>query len=213
MAGLIGRKLGITRVFTEDGTSLPVTVIEAGPCPVVQVKTAERDGYAAIQLGFGERKPRRRTKALAGHAAKAGVEAAPRVLREIRLPAAAEGAESESYSVGQALTVEIFAPGDRVKVTGRSKGKGFQGVVKRHGFSGQPGSHGQPSIRVPGSIGPGTDPSRTVKGRRMAGQMGNARRTVRNLQVVRVDPARNLLLVRGAVPGARNGIVWIRKER
>lgn len=214
MAGLIGRKLGMTRVFTEDGTSLPVTAIEAGPCPVVQVKTPEKDGYAAIQLGFGARKPRRTTKALAGHAAKAGVEAAPRVLREIRLPAAAaEGEGATEYAVGQALTVELFAPGDRVKVTGRSKGRGFQGVVKRHGFHGQPGSHGQPSIRVPGSIGPGTDPSRTVKGRRMAGQMGDARCTVRNLQVVRVDPERNLLLVRGAVPGPRNGIVWIRKER
>lgn len=218
MAGLIGRKLGMTRVFTEDGTSVPVTAIEAGPCPVVQVKTVERDGYAAIQLGFGRRKPRRTTKALAAHAAKAGLEGAPRVLREIRLPGeggeGGEGAEAaEGYAVGQALTVEIFVPGDRVKVTGRSKGRGFQGVVKRHGFSGQPGSHGQPSIRVPGSVGPGTDPSRVIKGRRMGGHMGDARRTVRSLEVVKVDPERNLLLVKGAVPGPRNGIVWIRKER
>jgi large subunit ribosomal protein L3 len=213
MAGLIGRKLGMTRVFAEDGTAVPVTAIEAGPCPVVQVKTVEKDGYAAVQLGFGRRKPRRTPKALAAHAAKAGVEGAPRVLREIRLVPGAQGSAAETYEVGQALTVEIFQPGDRVKVTGRSKGRGFQGVVKRHGFSGQPGSHGQPSIRVPGSVGPGTDPSRVIKGRRMGGQMGNARSTVRNLEVVRVDAARNLLLVKGAVPGARNGIVWVRKER
>ncbi|MGH7544822.1 MAG: 50S ribosomal protein L3 [Gemmatimonadota bacterium] len=222
MAGLIGVKLGMTRVFREDGTAVPVTAIRAGPCPVVQVKTAERDGYAAVQIGFDRRKPVRTTKAAAGHAAKAAVEGAPRVLREIRLASGAEGAssaegaegtEATAFEVGQSLTVELFKPGDRVKVTGRSKGRGFQGVVKRHGFRGGPGSHGQPSIRVPGSVGPGTDPSRTIKGRRMGGQMGDARCTVRNLEVVRVDPERNLLLVRGAVPGPRNGIVWIRKER
>lgn len=217
MPGLIGRKLGMTRVFTEDGTAWPVTAIEAGPCPVVQVKTPERDGYAAVQLGFGRRKPVRATKALVGHAAKASFEGAPRVLREIRLPAApAEGdagdAAAPAYEVGQSLTVELFKPGDLVKVTGRSKGRGFQGVVKRHGFRGGPGSHGQPSIRVPGSVNPGTDPSRVIKGRRMAGHMGDARRTVRNLEIVRVDAERNLLLVKGAVPGPRNGIVWIRKE-
>lgn len=213
MAGLIGKKLGMTRVFREDGSALPVTAIEAGPCPVVQVKTAERDGYAAVQIGFGRRKPVRTTKAAAGHAAKAGIEGAPRVLREIRLASAGEAPEGAAFEVGQSLTVELFKAGDRVKVTGRSKGRGFQGVVKRHGFRGGPGSHGQPSTRVPGSVGPGTDPSRTIKGRRMAGQMGDAQCTVRNLEVVRVDAERNLLLVRGAVPGPRNGIVWIRKER
>lgn len=213
----------MTRIFREDGTAVPVTAIEAGPCPVVQVKTAERDGYAAVQIGFGRRKPVRTTKAAAGHAAKAGVEGAPRVLREIRLASeraeggkgteGGEGATGAAFEVGQSLTVELFKAGDRVKVTGRSKGRGFQGVVKRHGFRGGPGSHGQPSVRVPGSVGPGTDPSRTIKGRRMAGQMGNTRCTVRNLEVVRVDAERNLLLVGGAVPGPPNGIVWIRKEK
>jgi large subunit ribosomal protein L3 len=209
MAGLIGRKLGMTRVFAEDGTSVPVTAIEAGPCPVVQVKTRERDGYVAVQLGFERRKPRRTTKPLAGHAAKAGLEVAPRVLREFRW--GAEG-EAPPLEPGQVVTVEIFRPGERVKVTGTTKGRGFQGVVKRHGFAGQPGSHGQPSIRVPGSVGPGTDPSRVIKGRRMAGHMGAVRCTVRNLEVVRVDPERNLLLVKGAVPGPRNGLVLVRKE-
>ncbi len=217
MAGLIGRKLGMIRVFAEDGTAVPVTAIEAGPCPVVQVKSVEEDGYVAVQLGFGWRKPRRTTKPAAAHASKAGLEGAPRVLREFRIPEAAklerkEGEAGSAYAPGQTLTVELFTPGDRVKVTGRSKGRGFQGVVKRHGFRGGPGSHGQPSIRVPGSVGPGTDPSRTIKGRRMAGQMGATRSTVRNLEVVKVEPERNLLLVKGAVPGPRNGIVLIRKE-
>lgn len=215
MAGLIGRKLGMTRVFGPEGVSVPVTAIEAGPCPVVQVKAVEKDGYAAVQLGFGRRKPARTARPIAGHVSKAGLEAAPRVLREFRLPRSEPegGTPVEGYAPGQTLTVELFAPGDRVKVTGRSKGRGFQGVVKRHGFRGGPGSHGQPSIRVPGSVGSGTDPSRVIKGRRMPGQMGAARCTVRSLEVVKVVPERNLLLVKGAVPGPRNGIVLIRKER
>ncbi|MFQ5536460.1 MAG: 50S ribosomal protein L3 [Gemmatimonadota bacterium] len=205
MPGLIGRKIGMTRIFDEDGVQVPVTVIEAGPCPVVQVKTQEQDGYKAIQVGFGARKPKRTTKALAGHAAKAGLEKAPRLLREFTVNG------EEEYEVGQELTVEQFEAGDRVKVTGHSKGRGFQGVVKRHGFAGRPGGHGHPMSRNPGSLGPGTDPSRVIKGKKLPGRMGGTRTTIRNLQVVRVDGERNLLFVKGGVPGARDGYVLISK--
>jgi len=205
MAGLIGKKLGMTRVFDESGTVVPVTVIEAGPCPVVQVKSPEVDGYRAVQLGFGERKARRARKADTGHAAKAGLGHTPFVLREFPLSA------DESPEAGQSLTVEVFAAGDSVKVTGDSKGKGFQGVVKRHGFTGRPGGHGHPMSRTPGSIGPGTNPSRVIKGKKMPGQMGGTRTTIRNLKVVRVDPERNLIFLKGAVPGARNSVLFIQK--
>lgn len=208
MPGLIGRKLGMTQVFTEAGEAVGVTVLEVGPCPVVQVKTRERDGYEAIQLGFGRRKPRRATRPLAGHAARAGLEHVPAVLAEFAPEAGRE------YTPGEELTVEAFQPGDRVKITGRSKGRGFQGTVKRHNFGGGRGSHGGTSmLRAPGSIGPGTDPSRVIKGRKMSGQMGNTRRTALNRLVVQVDPERNLLLVLGSVPGARNAIVFIRPAR
>ena len=203
MAGLIGKKIGMTRVFDEDGVQVPVTVIEAGPCPVVQIKTEETDGYRAVQLGFGARKEKRATKPELGHAAKAGLEVAPRVLREFDL-----GGDAE-LEPGQELTVEQFEAGQIVKVTGTSKGKGFQGVVKRHGFAGRPGSHGHPMSRTGGSIGPGTDPSRVIKGRKMPGQMGNARTTIRNLEIVKVDPERNLLFIKGGVPGHRNSYVFI----
>lgn len=205
MAGLIGRKIGMTRIFDAEGMQVPVTVIEAGPCPVVQVLDQEPDGYRAVQLGLGAKKAVRATKAEVGHAAKAGLEAAPRILREFRL------GDGEQYEVGQQLTVELFAEGDRVKVTGQSKGRGFQGVVKRYGFAGRPGSHGHPRSRTPGSLGPGTDPSRVIKGKRMPGRMGGARTTVKNIQVVRVDNERNLLFVKGGVPGERNGYVLISK--
>jgi large subunit ribosomal protein L3 len=205
MAGLIGRKIGMTRVFDDEGTAVPVTVVEAGPCPVVQVKTEERDGYRAIQLGFGTKKEKRTTRPEMGHAAKAGLETAPHVLREFRLVG------DEEFEEGQELTVEVFSSGDRVKVTGTSKGRGFQGVVKRHGFAGRPGSHGHPLSRTPGSMGPGTDPSRVIKGKKLPGQMGSTRRTVRNLEIVRVDPERNLLFVKGGLPGARNSYVFIAK--
>jgi large subunit ribosomal protein L3 len=205
MAGLIGKKLGMTRVFDESGTVVPVTVIEAGPCPVVQVKSPEVDGYRAVQLGFGERKARRARKADTGHAAKAGLGHTPFVLREFPLSG------DESPEAGQSLTVEVFAAGDSVKVTGDSKGKGFQGVVKRHGFTGRPGGHGHPMSRTPGSIGPGTNPSRVIKGKKMPGQMGGTRTTIRNLKVVRVDPERNLIFLKGAVPGARNSVLFIQK--
>ncbi len=205
MPGLIGKKVGMTRIFDEDGVQVPVTVIEAGPCPVVQVKSEETDGYVSIQVGFGSRKEKHSTQAIRGHAAKAGLDAAPRLLREFSV------AEGDEYEVGQELTVEQFEAGDRVKVTGSSKGRGFQGVVKRYGFAGRPGGHGHPMSRTPGSIGPGTDPSRVIKGKKLPGRMGGTRTTIRNLQVVRVDGERNLLFLKGGVPGARDGYVLISK--
>lgn len=205
MAGLIGRKIGMTRVFDDEGRAVPVTVIEAGPCPVVQLKTEETDGYRAVQIGFGRKKERRSTRAELGHASKIGLDHAPRVLREFPLD---EGAELEP---GAELTVEIFGAGERVKIVGTSKGRGFQGGVKRHGFAGRPASHGHPMSRNPGSMGPGTDPSRVIKGKKLPGQMGAARTTIRNLQIVRVDPDRNLLFVKGGVPGPRNGYLFISK--
>jgi large subunit ribosomal protein L3 len=205
MPGLIGKKIGMTRIFDDEGIQIPVTVIEAGPCPVVSVRSQEQDGYQAIQLGFGAKKLKRTSKAEMGHVAKAGLEAAPRLMREFRT------GDGEEYEVGQRLTVELFEAGDRVKVTGRSKGRGFQGVVKRYGFRGRPASHGHPMSRNPGSLGPGTDPSRVIKGKKMPGRMGGDRQTIRNLQVVRVDGERNLLFVKGGVPGARDGYVLISK--
>ncbi len=202
---IIGRKLGMTQIFTETGEAVPVTVVEAGPCPVLQVKTAETDGYAAVQLGFGAKAEKHATKAERGHAAKAGLAQAPRRIREFRV------APDEAYEVGQTLTVEQFQPGDKVKVTGRTKGRGFQGVVKRHGFRGRPGSHGHPKARNPGTLGPGTNPSRVIKGKKLPGQMGDAKHTIRNLRIERVDAERNLLFIRGALPGARNSLVFVRK--
>jgi large subunit ribosomal protein L3 len=205
MPGLIGKKIGMTRIFDEEGQQIPVTVIEAGPCPVMSVRSGKRDGYDAIQLGYGAKKAKRTPGGEMGHAAKSGLEAAPRLMREFRI------GNGEEYEVGQQLTVELFEAGDRVKVTGRSKGRGFQGVVKRHGFKGRPGSHGHPMSRNPGSMGPGTDPSRVIKGKKLPGRMGGDRTTIRNLQVVRVDGERNLLFVKGGVPGARHGYVLISK--
>ena len=205
MAGLIGKKIGMTRIFDEGGAAVPVTVVEAGPCPVLQIKSAETDGYAAVQLGFGAQKDKRANKAEKGHAAKAGVEVAPRVVREFEL------SEGDEYELGQAITVEVFEVGDSVKVTGTTKGKGFQGVVKRYGFAGRPASHGHPKSRIPGSIGPGTDPSRVIKGKKLPGRMGGVRATLPNAKVVRVDLERNLLFIKGGVPGSRNGYLFIQK--
>lgn len=205
MPGLIGKKIGMTRIFNEDGVQVPVTVIEAGPCPVIGVRAPEQDGYQAVQIGYGAKKAKRTSAAEMGHAAKAGLEAAPRLMREFRYD------NGEEYEVGQELTVALFEAGDRVKVTGKSKGRGFQGVVKRHGFAGRPGGHGHPMSRNPGSIGPGTDPSRVIKGKKLPGRMGNERTTIRNLQIVRVDGERNLLFVKGGVPGARDGYLLISK--
>jgi large subunit ribosomal protein L3 len=205
MAGLIGKKIGMTRVFTEEGVAIPVTVVEAGPCPVVQVKTPETDGYDAIQLGFGAKKAKRAKKARLGHVAKAGLESAPAILREF------SPADGEAYELGQELTVEVFEVGESVRVTGTTKGRGFQGVMKRYGFAGRPASHGHPGSRTHGSMGPGTDPSRVIKGKKLPGQMGNVRQTIRNIKVVKVDLERNLLFLKGGVPGSRNSYVLITK--
>jgi large subunit ribosomal protein L3 len=205
MSVLLGRKLGMTQLYLPDGRAVACTVLEAGPCPVVQVRTLERDGYEAIQIGFEPIPERKVNKPLRGHFARAGV-APMRYLREFRVRAA-------EFSQGQMLTVELFAPGDRVKVSGVSKGRGFQGVVKRHGFAGVGmTTHGQSDrTRAPGSVGSSSFPSRSFKGLRMAGHMGNRRVTVRNLEVLKVLPEQNLLLVKGAVPGPINGLVEIVK--
>jgi large subunit ribosomal protein L3 len=205
MSAIIGRKLGMTQIFDTAGAAVPVTVIEAGPCPVTHVRTADVDGYTAVQLAWGAQKDSRATKAELGHARKAGLEHAPRVLKEFRT------GEDASYDVGQTLTVEQFEAGQRVRVVGTTKGKGFQGAMKRHGFHGRPGSHGHPKKRNVGTLGPGTNPSRTIKGKKMPGHMGDIQQTIRNLRVERVDAERNLLFIRGAVPGARNSLVFVKK--
>lgn len=201
--GLLGRKVGMTQIFDQDGRVVPVTVIQTGPCWVTQVKTQATDGYNAVQVGFEE--SRKLSSPERGHAAKAGTPML-RHLREWRVR------NPDRFSVGQRLDVSIFEPGELVAVVGTSKGKGFQGVVKRHGFAGGPKTHGQSDRhRAPGSIGSGTTPGRVLKGLRMAGRMGNERVTVKNLIVVRADTDRNLLLVRGAVPGPREGLVMVTK--
>ena len=205
MQGIIGRKIGMTRIFEADGRVEPVTVIEAGPCPVVQVHDGA-EGAKAAQLGFGEKKAKRSTKALAGHAKNAGLDTTPRILRSFPLPADSEA------KAGDTVTVEIFSPGDKVKITGTTKGRGFQGVVKRHGFHGGPATHGSTRYRNPGSMGMGTDPSRVIKGKKLPGHMGAARHTEVGLSVVKIDPEQNLLFVRGAVPGPTNGLVVVKKQ-
>jgi large subunit ribosomal protein L3 len=203
ITGLIGRKIGMTQVFTKDGTVESVTAIEAGPCTVTQIKTAAKEGYNAIQLGFGESK--RLNAPEKGHLGKLGLF---RHLREFRVD------EAPKVEVGHRVDVTLFQPGDKVDVIGLSKGRGFAGVVKRYHFAGGPKTHGQSDRhRAPGAIGSGTTPGHIVKGLRMAGHMGNARVTVRRLEVVRSDPDRNLLLVKGAVPGAKDGLLEIRKSR
>ena len=205
MAGLIGRKIGMTQIFTDEGKAVGVTVLEVGPCPVVQVKTAETDGYEAIQLGFGRRKEKRAKMPTAGHAARAGLDYVPEILAEF-VPE-----QGRDYEAGEQLTVDMFEVGQRVKLSGRTKGRGFQGTVKRHGFAGGRASHGGSSaLRKPGSIGPGTDPSRVIKGRKMSGQMGGTIRTAMNRKIVAIDVEKNLLMISGSVPGARNNIVLIR---
>lgn len=207
MKGILGRKVGMTQLFDETGEVIPVTVIEAGPCYVTQTKTLERDGYTAIQIGFEETKPKRLTKGQRGHLEKSGLPLL-RHLREIRL------SNVEDYEVGQKLTVAMFEPGERVDVVGTSKGRGFAGTIKRHNFKRQPKTHGQSDReRAPGSIGATTTPGRVLKGTRMAGHMGVARVTAQNLRVVLVDPERNLLAVRGSVPGANGGLVLVKEAR
>lgn len=203
--GLLGRKLGMTRVFTEDGRWVHVTLVEAGPCTVVQKKTQDSDGYDAIQVGFGDVKESRLNKPLQGHYAKAG-QTPRRILKEFRI---AEGTE---VNVGDEIRNDIFKAGDRVDVSGTSKGKGFAGVIKRHGMAGGPGGHGSHFHRAPGSVGQSADPAKVYKGKRMPGRMGNAKRTTQNLEIVDVDAEKNLLLLRGAVPGANGGVVIVKRS-
>jgi large subunit ribosomal protein L3 len=204
VAAIIGKKLGMTQVFTEDGTRVPVTVIEAGPCPVTAKREPDRDGYAAVQLGFGKVAERKLTKAQRGHLAKAGADSV-RTLVEFR-------EEGDQRNVGDVVTVEDFEPGQRVKVSGTSVGKGFQGTVRRHNFSRGPVTHGSHNVRAPGSVGASADPARVFPGTRMPGRMGGERVTQRGLEVVEVDAERNLLLIKGAVPGPRNATVEVRSD-
>lgn len=204
--GLVGRKCGMTRVFTDDGVSIPVTVVEAQPNRITQVKTVETDGYRALQIVAGSRKASRVVKPAAGHFAAAKVEAGD-LITEFRI---ADSDETE-YQIGTELRVELFDEGQKVDVIGTSIGKGFAGTVKRHNFSMQDATHGNSlAHRAPGSIGQNQTPGRVFKGKKMSGQMGNVRRTVQNLEVVRVDGDRNLLLIKGAVPGHRGGSVIVR---
>ena len=204
--GLVGRKCGMTRVFTEDGASIPVTVIEAQPNQITQVKTVENDGYRALQVSAGRRKASRVSKPQAGHFAQAKVEAGD-LIAEFRLDDADEG----DYEMGNEIKVDLFEEGQKVDVIGTSIGKGYAGTVKRHNFRTQDATHGNSlAHRAPGSIGQNQTPGRVFKGKKMSGHMGNARSTVQNLEVVRVDPERNIILIKGAVPGHRGGRVIVR---
>jgi len=211
MKSIVGKKVGMTQIFDEQGEVIPVTVIEAGPCFVAQIKTVERDGYTAVQLGFEDTKPKHLTKPQLQHLQKSNLSAL-RHLREFRMnPDDIARLELEE---GQKVTVDVFAAGEHVDVIGTTKGKGFAGVVKRYGFSGGPKTHGQSDrLRAPGSIGACTTPGRVFKGKRMPGRMGGDRVTAQALKVVLVDPERNLLVVQGAVPGAKNGLLMIRQAR
>jgi large subunit ribosomal protein L3 len=201
--GLLGKKLGMTQIFTERGETVPVTVLEVGPCVVTQVKTVEKDGVRSVQLGFGYKK--RLNEPEKGHLRASGSQS--RHLRDMKTE------DGDDYSVGQTIDASIFAVGDKVDISGTSKGKGFQGVVKRHGFAGGPKTHGQSDRhRAPGSIGATTTPGRVFKGTRMAGHMGHERITVQSLEVVRVDTERNLVLVKGSVPGPNEGMLLVRRS-
>jgi len=225
MIGIIGKKLGMTQIFNEQGQQIPCTVVEAPPNPVVQILAAETAGVSSVQLGYGEQKlarenkkgektprGRRAHKAVIGHAAKAGLTTAPRVLRSFRIDDGPKSADTPEYKLGDKVSVDIFAPGDQVKVTGTSKGRGFQGVVKRHGFHGGPNTHGNTKHRRPGSIGPGTDPSRVIKGKKMPGHYGDHRHTQTHLRIEKIDTERNLIYIRGSVAGPTNGIVLVKKQ-
>lgn len=201
--GLLGKKLGMTQIFSEDGRKIPVTVVEAGPCVVLQKKTIERDGYTSVQLGFDSCDANRATRPLVGHCKPAG-HGVMKHLREIRI------SDIDGFKVGDVVRADIFSAGELVDVTGTSIGKGYQGVVKRWGFQGGRSSHGSRFHRAPGSIGCSATPSRVLKNKKMPGQMGNERVTVQRLQIVRVDEAENLILIKGAIPGSTNGIVLIK---
>ena len=205
MRGLIGKKIGMTQVYNEEGTMIPVTIVEAGPCTVIQVKSINNDGYEAVQVGFGERKEKHVNKPLNGQFKKSGVQP-KKILMEFNI------VPGFNYKQGQEFNVSLFKEGDRVHVSGISKGAGFAGVIKRHNFHRQPETHGQTEyLRHPGSIGQASSPSRVFKGMRMAGHKGNKRVTVKNLEIVKVDIENNVLVIKGAVPGANNNIVAITK--
>lgn len=200
---IIARKVGMTQIFMEDGALVPVTVLQAGPCTVVQVKTVKNDGYSAVQIGFEAKKEKHTTKPLQGHFEKAGVEA-KKFLKEFRLD------NSESYEVGQEIAVDVFAAGDLIDVSGVSKGKGFQGNIKRHGQTRGPMAHGSKYHRRPGSMGQASSPSKVFKGKNLPGHMGAVNITVQNLEIIRIDTEQNLILVKGAVPGPKKSILTIR---
>ncbi|GLI36082.1 50S ribosomal protein L3 [Desulforhabdus amnigena] len=201
---IIGRKLEMTQVFTEDGTNVPVTLVQVGPCTISQIKTVERDGYSALQIAFETCKPKNINKPLKGHLDKVG-KGYFKVLREVRMD------DVSQYELGQDVTVENFQIGERIDVIGTSKGKGYAGTIKRWGFQRGPDGHGSKNVREPGSTGNATFPGRVIKGKKMPGQKGNKRVTTMGLKIIDVRPEDNLLLVKGAIPGARNGIVFIRK--
>ncbi|WP_427340458.1 50S ribosomal protein L3 [Caloranaerobacter sp. DY30410] len=205
MKAILGRKIGMTQVFTEDGTVIPVTVVEAGPVKVVQKKTVEKDGYNAIQVGYCDIKEKKVNKPLKGHFDKAGVEY-KKYLREFRVE------NVDEYEVGQEIKVDVFSAGDKVDVTGISKGKGFQGVIKRHNQSRGPESHGSKYHRAVGSLGASTFPARVFKTKKLPGHMGHERVTVQNLEVVKVDAEKNLILIKGAVPGPKGGLLIIKQS-
>lgn len=203
---MLGKKIGMTSVFASDGTLVPVSVIQVGPCVVTQVKTEKTDGYNALQLGFDEKKMHKCTKPVAGHLAKSGATTGYRTLREFRVDS------TEGVEPGQVLGLDTFAVGDFVNVSGISKGRGFQGTIKRHGFGRGPETHGSRNHRAPGSVGCSAWPAKIIKGKKMPGHMGVDRKTIKHLQVVDIRPEENLLLVKGPVPGAKTGILEIRKS-
>lgn len=206
MSGIIGKKIGMTSLFTEDGKNIPCTVIKAGPCSVLQIKDLKKDGYSAVQLGFEDKSKKNVGKPMLGHFKKAGVLPKKKIIEF-------NGDFVNNLTIGSEVTLELFSEGEYVDVTGVSKGKGFQGVVKRHGFAGvMQSTHGQHNrLRAPGSIGAGSDPSRVFKGLKMAGRMGNKQVTIQNLQVLKIDNKKNIIIVKGAVPGFKNSYLAIKK--
>ena len=207
IAGLVGKKLGMTQIFNKEGGLIPVTLLQAGPCNLLQIKSKENDGYSALQIGFEEKKKKRASKAEIGHCSKVKTDV-KRVIREFRT----DGLDTE-YEPGQTLTVSVFDDVKSIDVIGTSKGKGFAGVMKRWGFSGGPATHGCTTPRSAGSVGAGTSPGHVVKGKKMAGRMGGKRITVKNLEVIKVDKERDMLIIKGAVPGPNGGYIIIRKSR
>ncbi len=206
IAGLLGKKLGMTQMFSDKGDLVPVTLIQAGPCELLQIKSKEADGYSAVQIGFEEKKKKRATKAEIGHCSKANT-GVKRLIKEFRTDAS-----DVEYSLGQVLTVDVFEGVKEIDVTGTSKGKGFAGVMKRWGFHGGPATHGCTTPRSAGSVGAGTSPGHVHRGKKMAGRMGGKKSTVKNLHVVKIDEGRNLLIVKGAVPGPNGGYITMRKS-